>query len=194
MTFWILKNELNWDDFIMTQHSCLTHTFWIGVLIAILILFGFHGCQSANLLPCVIRAKPDRNVAVRVGPGNDRAIRFYLPNDENFLVIGHATAADDTYWWKIESNDIAQAWVAQSDVTSIGNCEAVGNAAAPPIIIRTPQAIPTSPPVASGTVPPPPSLPPNGGPTYTPTEPALNLPTLTASYTRTASPGDSPSP
>ena len=118
----------------MTQNSCLTHTFWIGVLIAILIFFGFRGFGSTDLQPCVVQARGGGDVAVRVGPGTQHVIDSFLPDDETFMVVGYGTAADGSTWWQIEMDDAARVWVAQDDVRSIGLCETIPEVDAPPTV------------------------------------------------------------
>jgi len=69
--------------------------------------------------PCTIQAAR-ADVPVRVGPGLNRAIRRYLPAGQSFTVIGKATAGDRSLWWKGDMVGVEQAWVAQSDVATVG--------------------------------------------------------------------------
>ena len=83
-------------------------------------------------LPCT--ALTDRaDVPVRVGPGENRSVRLFLPAEEPIAVIGRATV-DDTDWWQVDLEGIEQAWVAQADVDAVGNCLTVPGADAPPVV------------------------------------------------------------
>jgi hypothetical protein len=72
-----------------------------------------------------------RGVAVRVGPGPDRAVRTTFPVHDPIRVTGQATGSDGARWWRIDLRGIRQAWVAQADVTASGDCEAVPNVLVP---------------------------------------------------------------
>lgn len=83
-------------------------------------------------LPCTILA--DRaDVPVRVGPGESRSVRLFLPAGEPVAVIGRATV-DNANWWQVDLEGIEQAWVAQADVDAVGNCLSVPSADAPPVV------------------------------------------------------------
>lgn len=83
-------------------------------------------------------------VAVRVGPGVNRAIRQYLPANQAFPVSGRATAADGSVWWQVEIPGVEQAWVRQSDVVPAGACALIADADAPPVIVAPPTPAPQS--------------------------------------------------
>jgi hypothetical protein len=83
-------------------------------------------------LPCTVLT--DRaDVPVRVGPGENRSVRLFLPAGEPVAVIGRATA-DGTAWWQLDLEGIEQAWVSQGDVDAVGNCLSVPSADAPPVV------------------------------------------------------------
>ena len=83
-------------------------------------------------LPCtVITERAD--VPVRVGPGENRAVRLFLPAGEPIAVIGQATI-DGAGWWQVELAGVEQAWIAQADVESAGDCASVPDTDAPPVI------------------------------------------------------------
>ena len=64
---------------------------------------------ALSSLPCtVITERAD--VPVRVGPGENRAVRLFLPAGEPIAVIGQATI-DGADWWRIDLADVAQAWI-----------------------------------------------------------------------------------
>jgi hypothetical protein len=75
------------------------------------------------------------DVPVRVGPGEARAVRQYLPANEEIEVIGRATADDGSAWWQVALEGVDQAWVSAADVTSAGACDGVQAVSAPPVIL-----------------------------------------------------------
>jgi SH3-like domain-containing protein len=80
------------------------------------------------------------DVPVRVGPGEQRAVRVFLPTGAPIPVVGQAVAGDGSRWWQVDLAGIEQAWVAQADVTSTGGCASVPAADAPAIVIAPPSA------------------------------------------------------
>jgi hypothetical protein len=95
----------------------------------------FHGVSLPTAgQACTIQTSQSF-VPQRVGPGFNRGIRQYLPANQSFPVIGQAQAADGSLWWQIQVAGIPQAWVLQADVLTSGNCQAVPQATAPPIIV-----------------------------------------------------------
>ena len=80
------------------------------------------------------------DVPVRVGPGEQRAVRVFLPTGAPIPVVGQAAAGDGSRWWQVDLAGIEQAWVAQADVTSTGGCASVPAADAPAIVIAPPSA------------------------------------------------------
>jgi hypothetical protein len=92
--------------------------------------------------PCTVLTTQN-NVAMRVGPGFNRGVRDYLKANTPFPVIGQATAPDGSLWWQIQVPGVPEAWVLQSDVISSGDCQTVGQAAPPPLILPRPTAVPT---------------------------------------------------
>ena len=101
--------------------------------------------------PCLIRATQANATEIRVGPGTNRGVLRYLPANQDFTVVGTANAANDnSLWWRIDKNEAAagqaanETWVADRQVTTSGDCAAVGTVAAPPIIRQRPTAVPTT--------------------------------------------------
>jgi len=88
----------------------------------------------ATYSPCTIEVVRN-DILVRVGPGANRGVLAYLPANQPFVVIGQATADDGSSWWRIDLPGAEQAWVAEADVTELGFCALVLDAAAPPIIL-----------------------------------------------------------
>jgi hypothetical protein len=100
---------------------------------------------------CVIRTDVANTVRIRVGPGNNRTSFAFLPADEDFDVLGKASAKDGSLWFKLDKEAVApgksaaEAWIAAKDVDSTGNCDAVVDVNAPPVI-----PIVSAPPPSSG--------------------------------------------
>lgn len=90
--------------------------------------------------PCTLSTTEARTVRVRVGPGENRTSYTFLPANQSFEVLGQATADDDSLWWKLDREAVApdaaanEAWIAQEDVQAEGDCGAVVDVNAPPII------------------------------------------------------------
>lgn len=95
---------------------------------------------STEPVDCTISTNVEDTVRVRVGPGENRAPIVFLPADEDFEVLGKAEANDGSLWWKLDKEVVApdkaanEVWVAQNDVRADGNCEAVLDVNAPPVI------------------------------------------------------------
>jgi hypothetical protein len=96
--------------------------------------------QSINNEPCLVSTDQDRSVRIHVGPGTNRSAIAFLAVGESFLVLGEAEASDGSRWFKLDKNEVApsssalETWVAADDVIQEGNCDAIGEAFAPPII------------------------------------------------------------
>ncbi|HVO72373.1 MAG TPA: hypothetical protein VMT24_20130 [Aggregatilineaceae bacterium] len=94
---------------------------------------------SPNELPCAIRTDQG-DVPVSVGPGPERSVFTYLPPGEDILVVGQAVGSDGNPWWEINKAQIPggdaaiSLWVAQSDVTTVGNCTQIPQVEVPPVI------------------------------------------------------------
>jgi hypothetical protein len=115
-----------------------TLQFLIGLLLALAMLLGIgfpfiEAPVPAQIsLPCtVITERAD--VPVRVGPGENRAVRLFLPAGEPIPVSGRASV-DDTDWWQLDLEGVEQAWVSQADVEAAGECANVPAVEAPPVV------------------------------------------------------------
>lgn len=95
---------------------------------------------SADQIFCKVTTDRADTVRIRVGPGTNRTSYAFLPANEEFTVLGKAEANDGSLWWKLDKETAApgksanEAWIAADDVDSSGNCEAVVDVNAPPII------------------------------------------------------------
>lgn len=93
--------------------------------------------------PCVVTTETARTIQIRVGPGENRSVYAFLPENQEFEVFGQATMPDETQWWKLDRTEVApkkladQAWIFVDDVTAFGDCDAVPEAPPPPIISST---------------------------------------------------------
>jgi hypothetical protein len=108
---------------------------------------------------CTVSTGEERTVHVHVGPGENRTSYAFLPANQSFEVLGQAAAADDSLWWKLDREVVApnaaanEAWVAQEEVETEGDCAAVVDVNAPPVIPIVP-APPPAPAEDSGEQPP----------------------------------------
>jgi hypothetical protein len=101
--------------------------------------------ESAAVVPCQIRASRE-DVRVHVGPGRNRSVFTLLPPNRDFTVTGQALDDGGNAWWQVDKTQIPgyeaviSLWVAASDVTASGDCDAVQAAEPPPIIPSGPPA------------------------------------------------------
>jgi uncharacterized surface protein with fasciclin (FAS1) repeats len=92
---------------------------------------------------CFVSTDEAESVQVRVGPGENRGVVAFLPVDVEFEVLGQATDSDDNVWFKLDKEEATpgrsnnEAWVAEDDVETIGNCDDVIDVNAPPVIPNT---------------------------------------------------------
>ncbi len=83
---------------------------------------------------CFVRTDKKNTVGVYVGPGRARSVRRWLPENQDFAILGKATDKEGLLWWRILMPKIEQAWVADEDVTTKGECDAVIDVDAPPVV------------------------------------------------------------
>lgn len=115
---------------------------------------------DAVLLPtageaCTVSTSQARYTRVRVGPGENRTSVTFMPENIDIEVLGRTENDDGSVWYQVDKEaaasgrSINEAWVADSEVETTGNCSNVADAAAPPIIpiINRP---PPAPPSDSG--------------------------------------------
>jgi hypothetical protein len=101
---------------------------------------------AATVTPCLLATSATDRVAVRVGPGDDRAIILFMPVGRTYRANGQFTDEDGALWLRVSRTQLAPAvaadelWVSARDVTTTGDCAIltqVGSreiiAAAPPI-------------------------------------------------------------
>jgi hypothetical protein len=109
--------------------------------------------DAGSGVPCTVTTSADNAVHIRVGPGTNRTSFAFLPADTDFTVLGKATDKSGGIWWKLDKETVApgksaaEAWVSADDVDSSGDCEAVVDVNAPPVI---PIVGGGSPPISGG--------------------------------------------
>ncbi len=103
----------------------------------------FAGAENVDPAPpaeCRVSTSEANSVQVRVGPGTHRSVYAFMPAGEEFLVTGTATADDGSQWYRLVVLEVApakaanEAWVAQAEVDESGDCGAVDESIAPPIV------------------------------------------------------------
>ncbi len=112
--------------------------------------------DSGETEACRITASEANSIQLRVGPGTNRSVFAFLPAGSDFVVTGQAEANDGSVWYQLDKAEVApnagaaEAWVAQDDVDTTGDCEAVTDADAPPIVPIQQAAPPAANPDNSG--------------------------------------------
>jgi uncharacterized protein YraI len=116
--------------------------------------YAFADVASAplGLLPggmaCVVGAPGgSTDVALRIGPGEQRGSIAYMDPNRSYSVLGWANDPDGAPWWELDTGD-QTTWVAQSAVVSAGACAEVVEVEAPPMVFAAPSA-----PTGDGEVP-----------------------------------------
>lgn len=102
--------------------------------------------------PCTVWTdQPEVNI--HVGPGRHRGIVDYMPTRQEIPVIGKAKDKNGLYWWQVEIEGIAQAWVHPDDVRVSGDCSGIIDVDAPPFVpAATATPASTSTPIPQGTL------------------------------------------
>lgn len=101
--------------------------------------------------PCTVSTDVERSASLRVGPGENRTSVAFLPAGADFAVLGQSSDDDGNIWFKLDKADAApkssanEIWVSSDNVTTSGDCEAVVDADAPPVV-----PIVAAPPQAGG--------------------------------------------
>ncbi len=88
---------------------------------------------------CAVRAERE-GVAARVGPGTARSIFTFLNPGIDYTVIGQAADESGNLWWQVDKTQFAgheavfSLWVAQADVTALGDCADIPQGEIPDVI------------------------------------------------------------
>ena len=104
---------------------------------------------SATLTPCTVSSEDVDTVQLHVGPGTNRGVISFLPASVQIAATGQITLRNKSIWYQLDKSQAApngtaarQLWVAAVDVLLSGDCEQIGETAAPPIISH-PTALPS---------------------------------------------------
>ncbi len=103
------------------------------------------GRPAAN---CTVTTDKAYGAELRLGPGSNRGVYASLmPANGPVKAIGQTTLDDGSQWWRIEENydEVNELWVADKDVITSGDCAAIGQASAPPIVAPAPGYAPQQP-------------------------------------------------
>lgn len=113
---------------------------------------------SVSSAPCTVTA-PNAEALVRVGPGENRSSFTYLDSDQSITVTGKKLV-DDVVWWQLNKSEVSERavqvlelWVEEATVEEAGDCNAVPDVDAPPIIAAPvdPTAVPEALTAVTGT-------------------------------------------
>ena len=94
---------------------------------------------SEDMVCQVGAADPALEVILRVGPGENRGTLVAMNPNASYTVIGQAAYGDGAPWWQLDTGN-QKSWVAQSDVRTIGACDAVVAVEPPPLVFAPPAA------------------------------------------------------
>jgi hypothetical protein len=89
---------------------------------------------------CTVSTDQARTVSLRVGPGFNRTSVAFLPDGEDFDVLGQSSDDEGNLWYQLDKEQAApstsanEIWVLSDEVNSAGDCASVVDADAPPIV------------------------------------------------------------
>jgi hypothetical protein len=96
--------------------------------------------SAASREPCFVSTDSRDTARLRVGPGENRSSVAFLPAGDDFEVQGQFVDDDGNVWYQLDKDAAApqsaatEIWVAQADVSESGDCDAVVDASAPPVV------------------------------------------------------------
>lgn len=96
--------------------------------------------SNTGAISCTVRTDTANTIQLRVGPGENRTVFAFLPANTAFTPLGQTEADDGSLWFQLDRETVApqsaasEAWVAVDDVETTGDCAAVRDASAPPIV------------------------------------------------------------
>lgn len=103
---------------------------------------------------CTVTIDTANTAQLRVGPGTNRGAISFLPANADVTVTGRIELDDGGIWFQLDKSEAApngtpaaELWVNAEDVITSGDCEHVGETAAPPVI---PNTVVQPPPAQSG--------------------------------------------
>lgn len=103
---------------------------------------------AVSVEPCFISA--EGGAALRVGPGLNRTIVAFLQSGQSSAAIGRFVGGDGSIWYQLDKAEVLptsaanELWVSGAEVQTAGDCEAVADAAAPPIVLPRSTQLPPS--------------------------------------------------
>ncbi len=74
------------------------------------------------------------DVRLRVGPGDQRGELAQMSSALSYTVSGWANDPEGQPWWQLDTG-AQKAWVRQSQVRAVGDCDAVAQVEAPPVVL-----------------------------------------------------------
>ncbi len=96
---------------------------------------------SGSVVACTVSADKPNSAQLRVGPGKNRGAIAFLPANTEVTVTGRIQLDDGSVWYQLDKSEAApkgtaaaQLWVSADAVTTSGDCDQVGDTAAPPVI------------------------------------------------------------
>ncbi len=101
---------------------------------------GSAGNASGGGEPCFVSVDSAQTARLRVGPGENRTSVAFLPPNDEFSVTGRFEAADGSVWYQLDKEEAApqsaanEIWVSADEVETVGDCDTVGDTAAPPVV------------------------------------------------------------
>ena len=84
-------------------------------------------------------ADPAARVVLRVGPGEQRGTLSNMSPNAIYRVEGWANDGEGAPWWQLDTG-AQKSWVAQAETRTLGACDAVAQADAPPLVFAPPSA------------------------------------------------------
>jgi Tol biopolymer transport system component len=137
----VTSREGNWEIYAMNADGSLQHSLTLNPAQDSAPAWQPSGTGAVIVTEsCSVVSPGPSSTLMHVGPGSNRGSIGYLPAGQPFNVIGQATASDGSLWWKLDKNQAAptsaanEVWVADTAVTTSGNCNEIGPVSAPPIV------------------------------------------------------------
>ncbi len=96
--------------------------------------------SAASGEPCFVSTDSRDTARLRVGPGENRSSVAFLPPGDDFEVQGQFVDDDQNVWYQLDKDAAApqsaaaEIWVAQAEISESGDCDAVVDASAPPVV------------------------------------------------------------
>ncbi len=102
---------------------------------------GTSGETGSVAVTCTVSTDKANSAQLRVGPGKNRGAIAFLPANTDVTVTGRIQLDDGSVWYQLDKSEAApkgtaasQLWVSADVVNVSGDCDQVGDTAAPPVI------------------------------------------------------------